>query len=442
MNVRRFDQLIEHWRTVFAALPDRRTGKNRRYAMADIAQSAFAVFFTQCPSFLSFQQNMEKTRGRNNARSLFQIQSIPCDNQIRQTLDPVEPVHLFSLFDDVHQAFDQVGLLEAMRAVHGTRLIALDATWYFSSHSKNIHCPKCSCIRHADGQTTHFHSAITPVVVSPAHSQVVPLRPEFIVPQDGQVKQDCEINAAQRWLAAHAERYSTGNDTFLGDDLYAHQPFCRQVLLHGYHFLFTCKPASHPHLSGWVEALEPGSQRHSLKQRVKGKSNHWEHHQYRWANGVPLTDSEDALKVNWCEVTISNGEGAVLYHNAFITDWKITPDNVVGLVAAGRARWKIENENNNVLKTRGYHLEHNFGHGKKHLASLLMTMNLLAFALHTLLELTDESYRLIRDAVGARHKFFEHIQALTTYLHFQTWELLMDFMLRGLEIGPYAVQKS
>jgi hypothetical protein len=442
MNARRFDDLIQRWRAVFSALPDRRTGDNIQFEMADIGLSPFAVFFTQCPSFLSFQQNMEKSQGRNNARSIFQVGRIPSDNHIRQTLDPVEPSHLFSLFDDLHQAFDQEGLLEAMRAVNNTRLIALDATWYFSSQSENICCPNCSRIEHADGKTTHFHSAITPVIVSPGHSQVVPLRPEFITPQDGQVKQDCEINAAKRWLAAHAARYATGNDTLLGDDLYAHQPFCRQVLLHGFHFLFTCKPASHSSLHQWVEGLEPGRQGHSLKLRVKGKSNRWEHHLYRWANSVPLTDSDDALKVNWCELTTTDAEGAVRYRNSFITDWPISADNVAGLVAAGRARWKIENESNNVLKTKGYHMEHNFGHGKKHLSSLLATMNLLAFGLHTLLELTDPSCRLIRGAVGARRKFFQHLEALTTYLYFETWERLMDFMMRGLEIGPYAVPKS
>jgi len=439
---RTFDHLIECLRSVAAGLPDGRTGGNCQYSMADIALAAFAVFFTQCPSFLSYQSAMQQARGRNNAQSLFQVQDIPSDNHIRQTLDPVEPHHFFGLFDELHRAFEQTGVLEAMRAVGNTRLIALDGTWYFSSQSKHIHCPNCSCIEHANGQTTHYHSALTPVILSPGHSQVVPLRPEFITPQDGHAKQDCEINAAKRWLAAHAGGYATGNDTLLGDDLYAHQPFCRQVLLHGFHFLFTCKPASHSTLHQWVEALKPGEGLHSLKLRVKGKSNRWEHHRYRWANGVPLTDSDDALKVNWCELTVTDAQGRVTYHNAFITDWEIGEGNVAGLVAAGRARWKIENENNNVLKTKGYHLEHNFGHGKQHLASLLATMNLLAFGLHTLLELADESYRLIRDTVGARRTFFEHIRTLTRYLHFESWERLMDFMMRGLEIGPYAVQKS
>ena len=71
-----------------------------------------------------------------------------------------------------------------------------------------------------------------------------------------------------------------------------------------------------------------------------------------------------------------------------------------------------------------------------------MTMNLLAFGLHTLLELTDENYRLIRDKVGARRRFFQHLEALTSYLHFESWERLMDFMMQGLEIGPYSVQKN
>ena len=442
MNAPGFDPLVERLRSVAAALPDRRTGDNTQFAMADIALSAFAVFFSQCPSFLSFQQAMQQNRGCNNARSLFQIERIPCDNHIRQTLDPIAPSHLLSFFDDLHQAFDRTGLLEQMRAVGHTRLIALDATWYFSSQSKNIHCPNCSSLRHADGTTTHFHSAITPVVVSPGHSAVVPLRPEFITPQDGQAKQDCEINAAKRWLAAHAARYTTGNDTLLGDDLYAHQPFCRQVLLHGFHFLFTCQPASHAHLGSWIEGLAAGGALPTLQQRVKGQSNRWEHHQYRWANAVPLTDSDDALQVNWCELTVTDGDGVMRCRHSFITDWIITADNVAGLVAAGRARWKIENESNNVLKNRGYHLEHNFGHGKKHLASVLVTLNLLAFGLHTLLELVDGSYRLIRATVGARRRFFQHLEALTTYCHFESWERLMDFMRRGLETGPHAIAKS
>ena len=56
----------------------------------------------------------------------------------------------------------------------------------------------------------------------------------------------------------------------------------------------------------------------------------------------------------------------------------VTAENVVALVAAGRSRWKIENENNNTLKTKGYHFEHNYGHGKQHLSAVLASLILLA----------------------------------------------------------------
>src|SRR5207237_7978603 len=104
------------------------------------------------------------------------------------------------------QPCSEAGLLQARLSVQNNALTALDATWYFSSQSETIHCENCSCLRHAECQITHFHSAITPVVVSPGHSQVVPLRPEFIRPQDGQAKQACELNAATRWRPANAER--------------------------------------------------------------------------------------------------------------------------------------------------------------------------------------------------------------------------------------------
>lgn len=436
-----FNKLIKRLRHCAASLPDSRTGSNKRFSMEDIALSAFSVFFTQCPSFLSFQKAMEKSRGQSNARSLFQIDRIPSDNHIRQILDPIEPDNLFGLFDDLYEAFDGSGILKTMRAVHDTQLIALDGTWYFSSQSENIHCENCSCIHHSNGKETHFHSAITPVIVSPGHSQVVALRPEYIVPQDGHDKQDCEIAAAKRWISKSAENLANANHTFLGDDIYAHQPFCRQALMHGFHFLFTCKPSSHTHLTQWIGALEEERDIQVMCVRVKGKGNRWQSWEYRWVNGAPLVDSQEALKVNWLQLRILDHEGREIYRNSWITDWKLHEENVVAMAASARARWKIENENNNTLKTKGYNLEHNFGHGKKHLASVLLTMNILAFALHTWLEIADTSYRMVREAVATRKTFFEHIRALTHYMHFENWDRLMDFMMEGLEVGPYAPKK-
>lgn len=429
-----FNDLVGSLRQTLAGLPDRRTGQNRSYAMADFGLGAFAVFFTQSPSFLAHQQAMQTARRGNNAQSLFGIQAIPSDNQIRQMLDPVAPESLFPVYDDIYNALRQAGILQTFRGVHDSTLIALDGTWYHSSHK--IHCAGCSSLEHTNGQTTYYHSALTPVIVAPGRPEVISLRPEFITPQDGHTKQDCEIAAAKRWLEQNTTRYLQGTVTFLGDDLYAHQPFARRALLYGFHFLFTCKPDSHPTLYRWVNLLQ-APDLGTLQLRLKAGSQ-WHTYAYRWANQVPLAEGDDALKVNWGELTITDPQGNVLYHNAWITDWPLTEKNVAAVVASGRARWKIENENNNTLKTKGYHLEHNFGHGEKHLAAFLVTLNLLAFLFHTVLGCTDERYRLIRATLPSRQIFFQHVSALTHYLHFPSWDGLLRFMMRGLEIGPYA----
>jgi hypothetical protein len=53
--------LVGEVREVFAGLSDtRKPGNNRRYEMEDVALSAFAVFFTQSPSFLDYQMRMEE----------------------------------------------------------------------------------------------------------------------------------------------------------------------------------------------------------------------------------------------------------------------------------------------------------------------------------------------------------------------------------------------
>lgn len=155
---------------------------------------------------------------------------------------------------------------------------------------------------------------------------------------------------------------------------------------------------------------------------------------YRFANDVPLKDGENALRVNWCELTITDADGKVRKRHSFATNHHITKHNVVSLVEAGRARWKIENEHNNTLKTKGYNLEHNFGHGKEHLSNLLLTLNLLAFLFHTVLEFLDMRYALIRSTLPRRDKFFHDLKALCTYFLFNNWNDLLCRMLEGLEL--------
>ena len=147
-----------------------------------------------------------------------------------------------------------------------------------------------------------------------------------------------------------------------------------------------------------------------------------------------MRDGEDAQLVNWCELTTTLPDGAIEYKNAFATNSEISKNNVKQIVADGRARWKIESENNNILKNRGYHLAHNFGHGEKYLSQLMLTLNLLAVLFHTVLEISDEKYGLIRSNLPTRQTFFDDICALTRYIYIESWDRLLLFMLHGLEL--------
>ncbi len=424
-----FNRLVEYLRSVVERFPDERTG-DTLYSMADAALGAFSVFFTQSPSFLDFQRTLQVAKGCNNASSLFGITQIPSDNQIRNLLDPVPPSAVLTVFGAVVEALHEGGHLEAYRDINGDLLVALDGTRYFSS--TKIHCPQCSVTEHSNGTITYSHSVVTPVIVAPGNPRVIPLEPEFITPQDGHEKQDCENAAAKRWLSQFAERYRRLGITILGDDLYCKQPLCEAIGEQGLNFILVCKADSHKTLYEWVAGLAATDDVQTLSiKRRQGKRTYTD--QYRFVNQVPVRDGDDALQVNWCELTTTRDDGKVTYQNAFVTNHAISTANVAEIVRAGRARWKVENENNNTLKTKGYHLTHNFGHGKQYLSTLLASLNLLAFLFHTLLELLDSSYQRLRQFLP-RKVFFEDLRALTRYLCFDSWEALMAFMIKGLEL--------
>jgi hypothetical protein len=429
-----FDDMMASLRSAMEKFPDNRTGKNIQYEIRDAATGAFSMFFTGCPSMLHYQRLLQERHGMSNAKAIFGMQDIPSDTHIRDLLDTVSQDYVSPVFSDCFTALKESGDLNQYQVPLGKKkndlLIALDGTEYFSS--SDIHCDSCST-KKVDGETIYSHSMVTPTIVAPGVSKVISLMPSFVIPQDGDKKQDCELKASKRWLSWFDERYL--HITILGDDLYAHEPFCRALLRKGYNFFLVCKPKSHKTIYAWIKGVTTTV----TADRFDGKKHLV--YTYEYVEGVPVKDGRDALLVNFLEVTVTDRTtGGKLYHNAWITNHPIlmatpgeTKEQLSALVDSGRARWKIENENNNTLKTQGYHLEHNFGHGKKHLATLFATMNILAFLFHTMLEFMDEKYQWLRKTFGARKRFFEGIRVLLIYHPYKSFSSFMTFMIEGLQ---------
>jgi hypothetical protein len=399
---------------------NRREGYDLKYKLNDALKSTLSVFFFQHPSMLDFQNKMKQKWKRSNLETVMRVKEIPSNVQITTLLDGISPDAVSGVFNKNLQEVDRWGGLKDFRCLDGGVLLALDGVWYFSS--EQIHCEHC-LHKTKDGVTTYYHSARAGAIVKPGNTAVLPVAPEMITNKDGKKKQDCERNAAKRWLSKHAAEYAHLSPTLLGDDLYSNYPFCKEVLEKGYSFIFTCKEDSHP----WVTETVKNSYLEETSMR-EWNGRHHLIYTYKWLNGVEIRDNKETLLVNYLSLSIWNEKkNKETYCNSWITNKTITCDNAAHLAACGRARWKIENEHNNVLKNHGYNLKHNFGHGKKHASEMYCLLNLLAFQMHSLLDVNDEDYQKARACAGRRSEFFNELRVLMRRKLFESWQELIVF---------------
>jgi hypothetical protein len=261
-------------------------------------------------------------------------------------------------------------------------------------------------------------------------------KPSRQLPQDGQETQACERAAGTRGLTTHAPQVAPYGVTVLGDALYSQQPWCTLALREGYHCIFVCKPDAHPNCYARLAFWQAKDGMTALEHR-HGHGRFTAVRQYRYPNDVLLRGGDQAVSVTWFEITVVHTTtGAPLYPNSCITNPPVPVETVAAVAHAGRSRWKSENESNHVLKTTGSHVEHNFGHGQQSLAALLLSLNLLAFWFHTVLEWSDDRSALLRRVLARRQTFCDDIRALTRSMVFDHWQHLMDCMIRGLELDP------
>jgi hypothetical protein len=401
-------------------LEDSRSHSNAlKYNLADIVFGAFSVFYMQDPSFLANQRRLLKGCGENNFKSFFHRENIPSANQIRNILDNVNPTSFYKTINRSVELLDSNGILEKFKFYDGGYLIALDGTQYY--RSENIHCQNCSTKETKDGLISYHHNMLCASIVSGDIKEVIPLNCEFIVPQDGSEKQDCENAAIKRWLKLNEHVYRKYKPTIVGDDLLSNHVVCSAILEQNYHFILVCKEPSHKTLYEYINGAN--LEKHEVsKKKIYKKYIYY----FKYINQVPIRDGDDALLVNWLEIKeVEKSTGKVTYHNNFISDRTITKDNVYLLASGGRAKWRIENENNNTLKTKGYRFTHNYGHGKNYLSSVFATLIIIAFLFHTIMWLGCKFYQAARNNFGARMYFFHMIRSLSQMFIFNSWEHLM-----------------
>ena len=407
----------------FGQIDDRRQSAKVDFSLHDCLMSGYAMMFFQDPSLLTFQQRLQDGIQKNNLATIFNVSGVPKETQMRHVLDAIAASELDPIFADFLHRLQRGKHLVNYQFLNNSYLVSIDGSEYFSS--EKINCPHC-LVTQSKGKQRYHHQILQSVIVHPDMRQVLPLAPESISNRDGSKKQDCERNAAKRLIAKIRATYPKLKITVTADGLYSNQPFIDELKKAKMSFILVAKPTDHKVLFEWVNELIQldGGGRLELVDE-KGRR-----HCYQWVNQVPLNGTKDADLVNFFQYQLVASSGKTTYKNSWVTDIDVNGNNVLSLVKGGRARWKIENETFNTLKNQGYHLEHNFGHGQHNLSMIFFVLNLLAFYVHQILELTDRLYHKVRyTKFTSRKEYWNQLRCTIRILIFPRWESLLQFIL-------------
>jgi len=421
-----FDALISFIKKEFESIADQRSSKRIQYELSDCLLSGLAMMFFQHPSLLRYQEQMKQGRGSTNLERLFQTSSIPSDTQMRSILDEVEIGPLRVLLKKIFERTRRYGVAAQRWAIESDYLVVLDATQYFSSEA--IQCPSCLKRTNKKGELTYCHQVLPATIVKAGTHQILPLDVEEICNSDGVEKQDCEVAAAKRLIKRLRQEHPKLQMTIGGDDIYSREPMINELRTHRYNFILVAKPTSHKEMFSEIEQLAKidGIE---IGEYAESKGNKNLLTRYRIARQILLNGAGKCI-VNFFEVWQTDKvSGKQLYHNSWVTNLEVTKKNIARLANKGRARWKIENEGFNVQKNGGYELEHNYGHGQHNLSMVFYLLNILAFTLHQILEITDDLYQRAKAHAGGLRFLWEDLRSFFNRWPLKSWTRMLELSL-------------
>lgn len=408
-------------RNGFGQIADHRAS-NASISLTDALMSGFGMFSLKDSSLLEFD---DRRSTDENLKNIYGLEKVPSDTQMRTILDPVSPEGIKPIFKDVYQVVKQNGVLEQMKFL-GHYVVSLDGSGYFSSHT--IHCDNCLERKNSKtGEISYHHQMLAGAIVHPDMAAVIPLAPEPIIKQDGETKNDCERNAAKRFMAQLRADHPDEPFIITEDGLSSNAPHIRELKKYKLRFLLGVKPGDHVYLFEQVEQTHQAGQ--TTEYEVTGKEVI---HRFRFINQVPLNASNQDVLVNFIEYWEIKGDK--VQHFCWITDLTVTKFNVFDLMRGGRARWKIENETFNTLKNQGYNFEHNYGHGRENLSVNFALLMMLAFLVDQVQQLAFPLFQAVLKKERSRKRLWQHMRALFYTLEFASLDDIFRALLYGYKV--------
>lgn len=423
-----FDHLVGKVYENVSQIADHRKG-SPDYPLGDVLMSAFAMFSLKDPSLLSFVENYPARA--ENLHTVFKIGKIPTDNGIRTILDPVPPDELLAAYQSIlsdGQVSEAIKGHHCFSSLGGYAAIAVDGTGYYCSNTTK--CPHCLVKKRKSGEE-YYHQLAGACIVNPDKNTVFPVFGEPITQQDGKAKNDCEYNAFKRLVPKLDKVLPNQRKLILLDGLFATGPAIRVMLFYQMDFITVIK-------EGYVLVqAQRLAEQNQLQSRVwyKGKNKNIKC-SAQWANGLTLNGANQDIEVNFLQYEeIDTRTGKKTYSGKWITSLAIKPSIVKEFVKTARSRWKIENETFNVLKNHGYNLEHNYGHGKKFLSSLLAIIMLLAFLVDQLTQALDSSFQKALKAAKTLRDFRQKVRVLFDLIPCVSMNVIYKIIAREFKLG-------
>lgn len=414
------DALFAQVKENFAKIRDYRETEIK-ISLADTLMSAFAMFSLKDPSLLAFD---DRRSSDPNLRDIYNINNIPCDTQMRDTLDGLDPESLRPSYKSLFHELQRGKALEPMVFMEGCYLASLDGTGMFCS--KKNHNKNCMEKTSRTGETTYYQQLLGAVIVHPDFKEVIPLMPEAIRKQDGQKKNDCERNASKRLLEKIKQDHPKLKLIIIEDSLGSNAPHIQDIQQRGWHYILGAKEGDHKFL--WKYVAEEQAKGQVVEfEIVEGNVTH----RFRYLNQVPLNESHQDVVVNFLEYWEIGPKKT--QHFSWVTDFTISQDNAYQLMRGGRARWKIENETFNTLKNQGYNFEHNYGLGNNLLSIVFAMLMMLAFLVDQTQQLCCQLFRSVWKKLGSKRSLWEKMRALFFSFKITSMEMIYKALLHGFE---------
>lgn len=412
------DGLYQTIREEFSKIPDHRV--NPSISLTDALMSAFAIFSQKNASLLEFEREKVKNK---NLQSIYKIQEIPSDTQMREIVDEVSTGAFRKIYKNLFSKLQRGKVLESYRVLDDYYILSGDGTGFFSS--EKIHCKSC-LVKNKKSGTLYQHMMYGACIVHPDKKEVIPLMFEPITNEDGKTKNDCELNASKRFIEDFRREHPHLKTIFVEDSLFSNAPHIELLKEKNLSFIIGAKEKNHKHLYNQLDKLQ------ELKKTEqfcieKDRFSHY----FSFTNQISLNETSE-LKVNVLEYKqVDKKEHMIAF--SWVTDIEITKENAYELMRIARARWKIENETFNTLKNQGYHFEHNYGHGSKNLSNNFATLMILAFLVD---QIQQSSCALFRKALGTFHAkrlFWQKIRNLFEIFEFSSMEQLFQAIAYGFK---------